>query len=379
MTALPVVERMKPRGVGVETWMRVQYAGRDLPGAIREYPSDYHSAPGVGADECMDTVELFYASDYSVCNYKCPYCYVGWAPDERKNWDTRDLFPKLMYRLSQLRHRLRLNMENLGEWFTNKALIEGTVFLARRENVSSISITTNASMLDRMIPFLDAVDVGKISFTCTYHATEVTLDDYLRNITVLRDHGANVVIATVVFPDNLAHCIELKHRAEALGVHFRVNAAEQLWRDAEGVTDEQLRSFYELLEEHRRWDAQRKGRLLGLNETRGALCTAGQRYLWLNDFGDMFICASSQLYYKHTHKDSDLCLGNVFEIEGDRLPVRTEDLVCPFERCFCPKDVLRQSSHQSAFRISERTRHEVYFRDDAERAALLAKPPVVKL
>lgn len=379
MTSLPVVERMKPRAAGVETWMRVQYADRILSDSIKNYPTDYANSPPLAPEQCRGVVEIFYTSDYSVCNYRCPYCYVGWAPSERKNWDTRDLFPKLMYRLSRLRHQLRLNLENLGEWFTNTALIDGTVFLARRENVVSISITTNASLLDRMLAFLDKVDVNKISFTCTYHATEVTLDEYLDNVGALHDRGVNVVIATVVFPDNLAHCIELKRQAQDRGIHFRVNMAEHLWREAENLNPQHLKTLYDLLEEHRQWDAQRKQKLLGLNETRGSMCTAGQSYLWINDFGDLFICASSLLYYKHTCRDSNLCLGNIFEIEGDVLPSRTQDLPCPFERCFCPKDILRQATHRKTFRISERTRHEVYFENEADQTALRAQPAVVKL
>jgi sulfatase maturation enzyme AslB (radical SAM superfamily) len=380
MTPLPVVPRMAAKAVGIETWMRAQNRGRSHGESVAACPSDFLSSPPVQLKDCRGEVELFYYADYSICNYHCPYCYVGWAPDGRKNWDTHELFPRLVYRLSRLRHRLKLNMENLGEWFTSKELIDATLFLLRRENVTSVSITTNASLLPRMSAFLDQADVNKVAFTCTYHATEVALGDFLQAVTALRDQGANVVVATVCFPDNLQHCVELKRQANALGVHFRLNLEEKLWREATDVSQAQRLALYDLLEEHRKWDAQRRHRLLGLSETMGEPCTAGQSYLWLNSYGDIFVCSSALLLGKGMVNGRDeACLGNIFELEEDYLPSRTSDLQCPFAVCSCPKDVLRQKAHQQMFRISDRTRHEVYFRSEEERTALLARPPVTTL
>jgi MoaA/NifB/PqqE/SkfB family radical SAM enzyme len=330
--------------------------------------------------ECTSTVELFLYADYSICNYHCPYCYVGWAPDDRKNWDGRDLFPRLVYRLSQLRHRIRFSMENLGEWFTSKELIDATTFLLQRDNVASVSITTNASLVPRMLAFLDQVDVRKVAFTCTYHATEVSMEKFLEAVRTLKEQGAFVVITTVCFPQNLEHCQELKREAQALGIHFRFNLEEKLWREAANVTEEQRRAVYELLEEHRKWEAQRRGCLLGLSDTLGEPCTAGQGYLWLNSYGDIFICSSAlTMSASVVNNREDVFLGNVFDLDGHHLPSRKEDLRCPFVVCSCPKDLLRQTSHVQLFRISERSRHEVAFQDENQRAALLSKPPITVL
>ncbi len=379
MTPLPIVQRMAPKAVGIESWMRIQNRGR-TDDAASACPAEYRSAPPVPLETCRGEVELFYYSDYSICNYHCPYCYVGWAPDGRKNWDTRQVFPRLVYRLSQLQHRLKFNMENLGEWFTSKELIDATIFLLQRENVTSVSITTNASLLPRMLAFLDQVDVNKVAFTCTYHATEVALPDFLESVRALKEQGAYVIIATVCFPGNLDHCVELKHQAAAMGVHFRLNTEEKLWREATDATREQRLALYDLLEEHRKWDAQRRGRLLGLSETMGEPCTAGQGYLWLNSHGDLFVCSSALLMSDGmVNNRDDVRLGNVFELEGDYLPGRNTELQCPFAICSCPKDILRQSAHQKTFRIHDRTRHEVYFRDEGERASLLANPAITTL
>ncbi len=379
MTTLPIIPRMTPKAWGIESWMRAQNRHRD-PAPAERWSADYRSAPPVPFSECREEFELFYYCDYSVCNYHCPYCYVGWAPDGRKSWDSRELFPRLIHRLSQLRHRLKFNMENLGEWFTEKALVDATAFLLNRENVASVSITTNASMIPRMSAFMDQVDVNKLAFTCTYHATEVSLADFLESVRILKEHGAYVIIATVCFPANLQHCIELKRQAAAIGVHFRLNLEEKMWREAGDVSDQQRHALYDLLEDHRKWDAQRRHRLLGLNETLGEPCTAGQRYLWLNSLGDLFVCSSALLMSSGMVNDrSDVCLGNLFELEGDTLPTRSDELHCPFAICSCPKDILRQSAHQGTFRISDRTRHEVYFKDEHERAALLGQAPIMTM
>ena len=378
-TALPVVPRMKALPIGAKTFWRIRHAQRTLAEAIAAYPSDYQSVPPVPLAECRGEVELFFTSEYSVCNYRCPYCYIGWAPDDRKAWDTRDIFPKIVHRLAGLKHRIKLNCENMGEWFTNQELIGGTTFLTRRENLIWVSITTNASLLPRMFAYLDEVDVNKVSFTCTYHATEVSLDDYMEQVRALKARGANVVTATVCFPGNVEHCQELKRRSEELGVHFRMNLEDRMWREAGDVPAETVARLYDLLEDHRKWDAQRHGRLLGLNHTRGDLCTAGRNYLWINSTGDMFICSSASAMATVMKDNDEVSFGNIFELESDYLPTRDEDIVCPFDGCSCPKDTLRRSAHQDMFHISERSRHEVYFKTDADRETLPAKGPVTRL
>ncbi len=379
MTTLPVVERMRALPIGAKTFWRVRHARRVLSDAVRSYPSDYHASPPIALSECRDEMELFFTSEYSVCNYQCPYCYIGWEPDDRKAWDTKDLFPKIIHRLSRFKHRIKLNLENMGEWFTSQELIDGALFLTRRDNLIWVSITTNASMLSRMFSFLDQVDVNKVSFTCTYHATEVALDEFIRNAEALRARGANVVFTTVCFPSNLQHCEELKRRADALGVYFRINLEDRMWREAGDVPPETVARLYHLLEDHRKWGAQHKGRVLGLNRTRGESCTAGQSYLWLNSYGDVFVCSSAAAMSTSVDGDPEVCFGNIFEFTEDYLPTRTEDLVCSFDGCSCPKDALRRLEHRKLFHTSERSRHEVYFKNEADRKVLAARPPVTRL
>lgn len=379
MTTLPVIPPMTPKPVGLETWLRAQNRNHKQD-AVERWPTDYQSAPTVPLDDCRDTVELFLYSDYSICNYHCPYCYVGWAPDDRKNWDSRALFHRLIYRLSQFRHRLNFNMENLGEWFTSKELIDATVFLLRRENVATVSITTNAGLVPRMLAFLEQVDVNKVAFTCTYHATEVELDRFLHAVAALRAARAHVGVAAVCFPDNLEHCLELKRRAADMGVHFRLNLEEKLWRESVDVPEDRRALLYNLLEDHRQWEAQRRGQLLGLSQTVGEPCVAGRGHLWINGYGDVFICSSALLMHGSIMNDRhEVLLGNVFEIDGDFLPRRKENIACPFLICSCPKDLLCQVSHVEKFTTHRRTLHEVSFRDEKDKEALHEQPPVTKL
>jgi len=242
-----------------------------------------------------------------------------------------------------------------------------------------VSITTNASMLDRMFDFLDQVDVGKVAFTCTYHPTEISMDQFFESITALHERGAHLILTTVCFPGNLEHCEELKRRAEQMGVYFRMTLEDRLWREAAPVSTETVTQLYNLLEDRFRWDAQRHGTILGLNHTLGDQCTAGENYLWINSYGDLFACSSAAVMSTGTQDNQEDCFGNIFELESDFLPTRTEDLVCPFAGCSCPKDTLRRTVFRKTFRIGERSRHEVYFKNEKDRQALLAQPPVTRL
>ena len=58
MTTLPVVERMKPRAAGVETWMRMQYADRVLSDSIQNYPTDYANSPPVAPESFLRSLQM---------------------------------------------------------------------------------------------------------------------------------------------------------------------------------------------------------------------------------------------------------------------------------------------------------------------------------
>jgi hypothetical protein len=172
----------------------------------------------------------------------------------------------------------------------------------------------------------------------------------------------------------------MKRYAISQGIYVRANPElDSVVKRKSEMTKQQLADLYFLYEDCWKWDAHRKGGLVKIVRTQGELCTAGQNYLWLNGYGDIFICTPAMGRYFGSFGDSDVCFGSIFEIQGDYLPSRTENIRCPFPYCTCPKDLLRQLKHMEMFDIGSLSRHEVHFKSEKQKQRLLQLGPVLSL
>ncbi|MCP9849817.1 hypothetical protein [Cyanobium sp. Morenito 9A2] len=270
------------------------------------------------------------------CNFSCNYCVaaagqtqvsgVDYSRGAKRNmWGTekgRGAARQAIEWAASLPYRIGVRYDVHGEPFLNADVMEDLVWLTGQANVAFVEVQTNASLFKQRLPTLaTALDPKKLKLFCTFHHTEIALDDFLSNVIVASDLGFDVVVNTLLATDNVAiirealeRCAELTiatsadlkfpgfevPATEAMGTRVDVDKRARHFLSKDPI-EELLQAGEAGLEVFRTMaDSGPLGReirflaalLVGLYGGTGRLCSAGHDYLIVDNWGDVFPCTS---------------------------------------------------------------------------------------
>jgi len=270
------------------------------------------------------------------CNFSCSYCVAAAGQSQvsgtdysqgakRNMWGTkegRESTRKAVLWVASLPYRVGVRYDVHGEPFLNPDVIEDIVWLTKQPNVAFVEVQTNGSLFKKRLPqIVDKIDVSKLKLFCTFHHTEIALDEYLANVLFASELGFEVTVNTLLATDNVAVIREVLARCQEHGIGtsadlkfpgFDVPPTEAM-SDTVDV-DKKARHFLnkdpfvELL------DAGDEGLevfrtvaesgplgkeirflaalLVGLYGGSGRECSAGHDYIVVDNWGDVFPCSS---------------------------------------------------------------------------------------
>jgi sulfatase maturation enzyme AslB (radical SAM superfamily) len=270
------------------------------------------------------------------CNFSCSYCVAAAGQSQvsgtdysqgakRNMWGTkegRDTTRKAVEWVASLPYRVGVRYDVHGEPFLNPDVIEDLVWLTGQPNVAFVEVQTNGSLFKKRLPqFIDRIDVSKLKLFCTFHHTEIGLDEYLANVVFASDLGFEVTVNTLLATDNVAVIREILARCRERGIEtsadlkfpgFDVPATEAM-SDTVDVDkkarhflnkdpfDELLNAGDAGLEVFRTVaDSGPLGKefrflaalLVGLYGGTGRECSAGHDYIVVDNWGDVFPCSN---------------------------------------------------------------------------------------
>lgn len=254
------------------------------------------------------------------CNYRCSYCVQKHAegvggPDDAQ-------LQAGLETLCRLPGSWEFKISG-GEPFLLKRLPEVARHLARAGH--KVSLLTNLSApLAVMARFIDAAGESLRTFSCSYHAEMVEVDEFIAKAATLRDvlqylPRASFVVNHVVQPGRIKAAAGLRQRFEAAGLKFypqlmRIDGAPARY----GLIDRWRlrRAFADL--------AGPDGMNRGYSHL-GKTCHAGHRYFIIHPKGDAYACYPGK-------RTGDGFLGNIYE---GSLRLNDGPLVCPYAVCPC--------------------------------------------
>ncbi|EDY39198.1 hypothetical protein CPCC7001_2078 [Cyanobium sp. PCC 7001] len=269
------------------------------------------------------------------CNFSCQYCVaaagqsqvsgVDYSTGAKRNvWGTdvgREMARKSITWAASLPFKVGLRYDVHGEPFLNADVIEDLVWLTQQSNIHFVEVQTNASLLRKQLPSLvHRLVPEKLKLFCTFHHTEISLDDFLENVLFASGLGFGVVVNTLLSADNVDLIHDALDRCSQAAIPtsadlkfpgFDVPATQEM--SARVDVDKRARHFLScdpidaVLEGDAGpailrtvADSGPLGRelrflaalLVGLYGGTGRLCSAGHDYLIVDNWGDVYPCTS---------------------------------------------------------------------------------------
>ena len=251
---------------------------------------------------------VLYRGPLSSCNYACDYCPFAKRRDTAAQL-TRDrgaLSQFVGWLGRQTQHRWQVLFTPWGEALVRRWYQEALVELSHAAHVDRVAVQTN---LSGSLDWLSRVDASKVGLWSTFHPSEVTLDDFLGQVTCVLDRGISLSVGLV---GNPAH-IELIEK-----VRRRLPSDVYLWVNA-------------LQGRRRRYTSEETARLLTVDplflinlrpqRTLGISCLTGETAFTVDGEGTMRRCHFV-----------DTSLGSIHDDQWEQaLQVRH----CPNSRCNC--------------------------------------------
>jgi pyruvate-formate lyase-activating enzyme len=287
----------------------------------------------------LTPLAIFYVSPLRRCNFKCSYC-VSHQPSitDTLEWhrtEDKAQHQQVVEWICRLPHRVRLRLGSAGEPFVSAAYLNSVVRLTHSANLEFVEVLTNGSWgTAQFEKFISECDVRKLTLWMTYHHSEITLERFVAAAVQARSSGATVIVHALLFPDNLKAANALKEMCSKHGLTLHVG----LGLNINNAYPEGSR--VPVLDQE---DADPT--LLSLNvafpaevydlvaSPRGALCSAGHNYIYINRRAEVHQCNTYAKYYP------SLMLGSAANPDFV-LNLRTDTYyACGTpERCVCVED-----------------------------------------
>ena len=224
--------------------------------------------------------------------------------------------------VSTLPYRVGVRYNVHGEPFLNNDVTQDIAWLTQQENVAFVEIQTNASLFKRRLPkIIDDIDINKLKLFCTFHHSEIPLEDFLENVVFASYLGIEVIVNTLLCEESvsivrklLKQCSEYKIRtsADLKFPGFDLPVTEEV-SDTVDV-DKRARHFLSIDPIEPLLEAREQGLevfrtvadsgplgkeirflaalLVGLYGKPGRQCSAGHDYIIVDNWGDVYPCTN---------------------------------------------------------------------------------------
>jgi hypothetical protein len=254
-------------------------------------------------------VRIWYVAAQRLCNFTCRYCVSTgeWAKSNRYDWradEDRATFAAIVDWIGTRPFPVNVRLGSLGEPFASPVFLDRAAWLTRQPGVRFVELLSNASLLERRLPALEAsANLGKLSLWLTWHDGQMSLEKFIAAAAFAQDtYGCFVVVNTLLFADHdTATIARVKAAADDAGLRFNVDLGydPSAPSDNSATTDAAasvpvLRTGSDVLGVVAACGGDpelTKAALVGLTSPQHRSCRAGADYVFLDIHGDVYRCS----------------------------------------------------------------------------------------
>ncbi len=134
------------------------------------------------------------------CNFKCSYCCIN-NERGRESPFTSWHFKQTKYiwdNLSKIEDKIHTRINFNGETFIDTWAKRCAFYISKIPNVEVVEIVTNNSVNPKT--YLNEFNSQKVSFNCSYHPECITLENFLKNMLILKEKGYSVIANILCIP-----------------------------------------------------------------------------------------------------------------------------------------------------------------------------------
>jgi hypothetical protein len=253
-------------------------------------------------------VRILYRGPLSSCNYDCRYCPFAKRHEtaaELKR-DAAALSRFVEWAARQANPELSILFTPWGEALIRRWYQQALARLSHLPHIRRVAIQTNLSC---PLDWLGDCDLSRLALWCTWHPTQITLDEFLGRTGELDTRGVRYSVGVVGLREAFDAIDELRSRLTAR-VYLWINAYKD---EPDYYRSDEIERLTEV-DSHFRTN-------LADHPSRGMHCLAGETSLAVDGEGNMRRC----------HFVPEV-LGNLYEPKWQRvLTLRT----CPNDTCSC--------------------------------------------
>jgi radical SAM protein with 4Fe4S-binding SPASM domain len=308
---------------------------------------------GLEMSSTRPRLRVRYEVGYEYCDFRCPYCIIGWNSERKKTeweWDATN-FNTICRNLQELPYLLNIRLAVFGEIFTSDQLIQGAVALTRSPNVEAINIVTNLAVpFERLRRFLDEADKTKLALACTLHDMQTDLNGYLPKLEFLKQEGVSVIAGYVAYPQQFDRVRKYKKMFDERDIPLYVNPFNGTFKGKRypaSYTQEEKDELKSLM-----FSGHEYRYMLCKEVPYGKLCTAGKDYIYIAPNGEVYRCGKMKVR-------GDKPIGNMLE---GRLELFDRYHRCAAESCFCTVENINLVEFEKVY---QRTKHFRIFHQKA--------------
>jgi MoaA/NifB/PqqE/SkfB family radical SAM enzyme len=253
----------------------------------------------------MNLKTIYYRGLLRSCNYKCSYC-----PFRKNHSNLKDdeaALNRFCEKVPSLGSDLTVMFVPHGEAMIHNYYHKAIADLCKKENINLVGCQTNLSFDVEHFAGVMKGDIPKISLWCTFHSSQVTIEDFLRQCKKLIEHRISFCVGSVGRPSDISVLQKLRDHLPK-DIYMWINAEDGLPReysDEEIIALSRIDPFFNLELQNFFADP--------------SLCRAGRESIFVRGSGDYFACNISKVK-----------LGNIY---ANQQP-KTENL-CRAKNCDC--------------------------------------------
>lgn len=253
-----------------------------------------------------------FSGEHCACNYKCPYCYVPSDVNVGEHFiGTIDKWHE-GFRKSFRNQHLSI-YASFGEPIIQQHFYEVVEMIESEPNwemimTSNISISLPKLLKSRLIK------EGRLNINASFHPTETSIDNFLKQLLVLRENGIECTVTFVMYPPlmkDFPHYFEIFTQNNFLVHVRRFRAYYQGKYYPEAYTEKERQFVAKYMD-----NASIKYMLMDIN-MKGKLSYAGMFYILVTNKGDIALCPD----YTKEFRRGNILNGTInLDIEPEPLP-----------------------------------------------------------
>ncbi|HOW27045.1 MAG TPA: radical SAM protein [Elusimicrobiota bacterium] len=242
------------------------------------------------------------------CNYRCAYCWFEGHWEENLARNRRDVSSSLIIK------RFKELGEKKGPCHIQASGGEPTLLPGFLDILAEVSVdhrfwvcTNMSSEVDFFKELADRVDPERCGFTASFHPPRAALADFMGKLRLLRDRDFNFDIVCVGWPplmDQWPAVFEELRREGFQRVRLQpFNGTYGGQKYPEAYSSAAREKIAALNQERNLFVKSQTDYLMHEKESRGRLCSSGQRYIHIQADGNVYRC----------NLDQNVCLGNFYD------------------------------------------------------------------